>query len=246
MPTSRSRPGRGRSPASVATQVRERVLAGGERFWTFADFRDLSGGAVAHALSRLAAEGELRRERKGLYYRPKSTVLGSSVPSFAGAVAASVRAPMHPAGLTAANLLGLTTQNPSRPEYATTAGSVPTLLADRAAVRTRRPVTRGNLTPQDGALLELLRERARSSDLSPEETVERLLAFVRDPADFARLSVAALAEPPRVRAMLGALGQQAGADPESLERLRESLNPLSRFDFGVLRELEHAREWQGR
>lgn len=222
------------------------MLAGGERFWTFADFRDLSGGAVAHALSRLAGEGELRRERKGLYYRPKSTVLGPSVPSFAGAVAASVRAPMHPAGLTAANALGLTTQNPGRPEYATTASSVPTLLVGEATVRTGRPATRGDLTAQGGALLELLRERARSSDLSPNETVQRLLAYVRDPDDFARLATAALAEPPRVRAMLGALGQQAGADPPSLDRLRKSLNPLSRFDFGLLRGLEHAREWQAR
>lgn len=243
---SSERPGRGRSPSSVATQVRERVFAGGERFWTFTDFRDLRGGAVAHALSRLAADGELRREQKGLYYRPKSTALGPSVPSFSGAVAASVRTPMHPTGLMAASALGLTTQNPGRPEYATTASSVPTLLVGAAAVRTGRPATRGALSPEDGALMELLRERARSSDMPPDETVQRLITFVRAPKDFARLSAAGLAEPPRVRAMLGALGQQAGAAPKSLEPLRMSLNPLSRFDFGMLRALEHAKEWQAR
>ena len=76
--------------------------------------------------------------------------------------------------------------------------------------------------------------------------MRRLLALVNDPADFRRLTDAALAEPPRVRAMLGALGQQAGAPPGALRALRESLNPISRFDFGALAALQYARDWQAR
>lgn len=55
-----------------------------------------------------------------------------------------------------------------------------------------------------------------------------------------------MTEPPRVRAMLGALGQQAGSPRDKIRQLRESLNPLSRFDFGPLAALEHAREWQAK
>jgi hypothetical protein len=102
------------------------------------------------------------------------------------------------------------------------------------------------LSDLDGALLELLRDRADASDLDQAETIRRLVERVREPSDFRRLAKVALAEPPRVRAILGALGQQAGAPPASLDELRASLNPISRFDFGVLAGLEHAREWQAK
>ncbi len=235
--------GRGPSPQSDASQVRRRVLAGGERHWQLADFRDLSANAAAHALSRMASAGELQRLRKGLYYRPKMTAIGPSLPSATSALAQTFRAPLHPAGLSAANALGLSTQNPGRGEFATPAAAAPGALAG-AVVHTRRPHTRTGLSARDGALLETLRERARSSDLSPEATERRLLSLVSDPADFRRLATAALAEPPRVRAMLGALGQQAESPAGALKQLRESLNPISRFDFGALAGLEHARDWQ--
>jgi hypothetical protein len=243
--SSDTRRGRGASPHSAASEVRRRVLAGGERHWQLSDFSDLGATATAHALSRLAARGELQRVRKGLYFRPKLTAIGPSLPSATAALAQTFHAPLHPAGLSAANALGLSTQNPGRGEFATPAAAGPGALRD-TVVHTRRPHTRHGLSAQEGALLELLRERAQSSDLALQETVERLLALVRRPADFRRLASAALAEPPRVRAMLGALGQQAGAPAPALRQLRESLNPISRFDFGVLSALDHAGEWQAK
>lgn len=91
-----------------------------------------------------------------------------------------------------------------------------------------------------------MRERARSSDLPPDETAKRLLRLLAKEGRFSRLTKAALAEPPRVRAMLGALGQELDVLPSQLEPLRESLNLLSRFDFGQLAGLRHAREWQAK
>ena len=46
--------------------------------------------------------------------------------------------------------------------------------------------------------------------------------------------------------MLGALGEQLGANPVLLRRLRRSLNPVSTFDFGALKAVPAAREWQAR
>lgn len=221
------------------------MLAGRERYWQLSDFPNLSATAVAHALSRLSASGELQRVRKGLYYRPKMTAIGPSMPSATAALAKTFNAPLHPAGLTAANALGLTTQNPGRMEFATPATAAPGAMRD-ALVHTRRPHTRFGLSDQEGALLELLRDRAHPSDLDPTETINRLLGFVRSLSDFRRLATAALAEPPRVRAMLGALGQQAGAPPAALRDLRKSINPISRFDFGALSGLDYATEWQAK
>ncbi|MCA1596895.1 MAG: hypothetical protein LC772_10800 [Chloroflexi bacterium] len=67
-----------------------------------------------------------------------------------------------------------------------------------------------------------------------------------DPNRLQRLRDAALGEPPRARAILGALMQSAGL-PEGLwTPLRASLNALSRFDFGPFRELSQAKEWQAK
>jgi hypothetical protein len=70
--------------------------------------------------------------------------------------------------------------------------------------------------------------------------------MLSDRARFKRLAKAALSEPPRVRAMLGALGEQAGAPAAALQDLRKSLNPISKFDFGLLSGLPNASEWQAR
>ena len=182
---------------------------------------------------------------KGVYYRSMPTTFGLSVPGASAAAAETLRAPLHPAGLTAASVLGLTTQNPRRPEYATPAPGAPIALRD-ALVHTGRPAQRAALSAEEGAILEMLRERARSSDLSPNETSKRLLRLLANEGRFARLADAAMAEPPRVRAMLGALGQELKMPPRILDRLRKSLNPLSRFDFGQLACLRYARGWQAK
>lgn len=244
MPSGSPKPKKPRRDAeSASAAVRRRIEKGGERFWRYRDFSDLPPAAVAKALSRLAATGELERVRKGVYYRGRPTRFGPSLPAASAIAANSVQTPFHPAGLTAANALGFTTQNPSRLEYATPARERPAALGG-VSVQTRRPRSRSELTPEEGALLEFLRERGRTSDLSPQETKERLLRILSDTSMFARLVRAAAEEPPRVRAMLGAAGQEIDADPRLLQQLRGSLNPLSKFDFGLLRALEHAAEWQ--
>ncbi|MGH2838342.1 MAG: DUF6088 family protein [Thermoleophilaceae bacterium] len=230
---------------SIASKVRQRIERGGERFWRVQDFSDLSPSAVARALNRLAADGFIERPRRGLYYRPRPTRFGMTVPSATAIAARTAHAPLQPAGLTAANVLGLTTQNPATRELVTPANNPPEIPM-RTKIKTRRPEARFRLSEREGALLELLRDRGRNSDLEFTQTRRRLFGLLQDDKTFARLTRAALDEPPRVRAMLGALGQELGADPHQLARLRKSLNPLSRFDFGHLRALRYAREWQAK
>jgi hypothetical protein len=230
---------------SAAKTLRERVDQGGARLWKHADFEDLPPGAVAQTLSRLARQGVLQRVAKGVYYHPEPTSFGPSVASSTAVAAGTLAAPLHPSGLTAANLLGLSTQNPYRTEFATTAPSPPRALRE-FLVHVGRPPERGDLSTEEGAILEVLRQRAESSDLSPDETAERLLRLLADEDRFKQLTRAALAEPPRVRAMLGALGQELDMPSRLLAQLRRSLNPLSRFDFGRLRSLRYAREWQAK
>ena len=154
-----SKPTSQTSRGSAARIVRDRVARGGARYWKHSDFQGLPPAAVATALSRLAREGQLDRVSKGVYYHAVPTSFGMSVPSPSAAAAQTLRAPVHPAGLSAANALGLTTQNPRRPEFATPAPGPPTALHD-AIIHTGRPAQRAGLSAEDGAILEILRERA--------------------------------------------------------------------------------------
>lgn len=224
-------------------EVRNRVTRGGERFWKYSDFSDLPASAVSQALSRLARGGELQRVHKGLYYRPRPTVLGPSRPSPSAVAKEGSTARLDAAGLTAANLLGFTSQNPARPEYASTAQAASRAVRN-AMVHTGRPPTRKQLNETEGALLEFLRDRGATSDLDQRQTCQRLLDLLKDEGSYMRLAKAARAEPPRVRAMLGAAGEQLGMPERWLRELRRSLNPLSRFEFGALSCLSAAKEWQ--
>lgn len=235
-------------PRTTTARVRHWIEAGGERFWRFADFRDLPFSAVAQALSRLTRANLLRRVTRGVYYRPRQTTFGESQPNTAALQAlASEKAPVFPAGLAAANLLGFTTQSPRAAEVATTAASLPrTLVGEATIVHTRRPAAWKQLSREDAALLDFLRQAGRTSELPPAETAKQTLAQLAADGRYARLLRAAVTEPPRVRALLGALGEAHGVDDRQLARLRRSLNPLSRFDFGAFASLPTATAWQAR
>jgi hypothetical protein len=98
----------------------------------------------------------------------------------------------------------------------------------------------------DAALLDFLRRKGEPSELSPEVTIARALMLLAEHGRFSRPLKVAPSEPPRVRAMLGALGEQLGKNPKVLRPLSPSLNPLSRFDFGALAGLTFARKWQAK
>jgi hypothetical protein len=235
-------------PRRIAASIRQRIERGGERLWRLDDFRDLPFTATAQALSRMTRAGMVERLSKGVYYRNRQTVLGKSRPNPASIqkLAAKKNA-VFPSGISAANLLGFTTQAAGRAELATSALSLPRkLIGNDVLIHTRRPEAWTSLSETDAALLDFLRRGGRSGELSPEETVSRTLALLAERGRFTRLVKAAVGEPPRVRAILGALGEQLGKASKTLRPLRASLNPFSRFDFGVLSALPNARDWQAK
>ena len=238
-------PKKGNAAASSASAtIRELIERGGERFWHASDFGGLSALAVSQALSRLAKSGDIQRVRKGTYYRARQTAFGTSKPSRAEIARRALGSAVRPAGLTATNLLGLSTQNSETGEFATPANNAYGAATAGALVYTRRPESWKTLSDREAAILDVFRSRAQHSELSDEETADRLIELLREGDTFERLVAVAGDEPPRVRAILGALGQQFGASATALESLRHSLNPISRFEFGKLRCLKHAREWQ--
>lgn len=232
----------------VASLVRQRIERDGERLWRLDDFKGSSFAAVAQALSRLTREGVIERLSKGVYYRCRPTAFGKSRPN-PDAVhhLAARRRAIFPAGLAAANLLGFTTQTPKHREVATSSMSLPRkLVGSKTLIHARRPEAWAKLSPSDAALLDLLRQSARTSELSPDDTIRKTLIFLSDDKRYRRLLGVANTEPPRVRAMLGAIGEELNYSPKMLRSLRATLNPLSRYDFGALAGLRNAQKWQAK
>jgi len=212
-------------------------------------FGDMPPSTAAHALARLASRGELIRVRRGHYYVPRRSRFGPVPPDrLHVALAALGEARYTPGGVAAANALGFTTQMPmGRADLISTRGR---RLRRRGLSGVRileRSPERRSLSIEENAFLELLRDVEHLSELSPEETCERAVHLVRDSVvSLARVVHAAWDEPPRVRAMLGALGEAAGVDPAVTAKYRTMIHPRSRYEFGPLGNLAHAHSWGAR
>jgi hypothetical protein len=181
-----------------------------------------------------------------MYYRTRHTAFGKSQhnPATLQKLASLVSIRLFPSGVAAANLLGFTTQNAKQIELATSASSVPRkLMGKDTVVHTRRPEVWSGLCEIEAALLDFLRHSGKASELSPQETIEKTLSMLAKRGRFQRLVNVAKSEPPRVRAMLGALGENLGKDSSTLNALHSSLNSLSRFDFGIYTALQNAQAW---
>jgi hypothetical protein len=233
---------------NASENVRRIIERAGERVWTMSDFPHLPAAAVAQALSRLARAGVLNRLARGCYHMPRQTSFGPSRPHpRLLRERVDEKGPVFPAGLTASNLLGFSTQAPRIEELATPAGSLPrNLLGQSVRLTTRRPDAWGKLNTKEAALLDFLRRRGETSELTPNETVKRVLGLLREEGTFRNLLKVSKTEPPRVRALLGALGEELGQPRESFAELKKSLNSLSRFDFGLFSSLPAAQYWQAK
>jgi len=206
-------PGRD-DPHSVATEIANTVRRARRRFFRRDDFVG-SRHSVEKAFSRLVDRGELLRIRNGLYWKGANTPFGMSPPNPREVVAAyAAPYPSGPAGISAANLLGLTTQIPRVPEYA-----APSTVPDIERIRVvRHNAKRANarrsarLNEREVALLEVLGAWERAVELPPDEAFDRLVAALRSGGlDANRLAKAAACEPARVRvglrSLLGAAGR---------------------------------------
>jgi hypothetical protein len=168
---------------SVAKVVRDRVSRGGVRAWTVADFGSASPAAVTSALHRLAQAGELITVRQGLYWRGRKYAWGMSRPDpleFAYAVAHS-KGGVGWAGLSAANVLGLTTQVPGQDVVAVPTPKPRPMKGMRFVSRVAKAArSSAKLSPLEVSVLEVLTDWLKVIDVSPAAAVEQLAEMISD------------------------------------------------------------------
>ena len=157
----------------------ERIKARGDG-WVFSpvDFVDLGNrNAVDKALSRMAADGSVRRVARGLYDVPKRhPLVGLTAPSIdqvAKAVAGKSGTRLQPTGAYAANLLGLSDQVPAKVVFLTDGRSKRIQLGQLTiALKQTSPRIMATAGTISGAIIQALRYLGK--DHVTEETVKRL------------------------------------------------------------------------
>lgn len=149
--------------SAVADKIMKRVRGKG-RGWVFTpkDLIDFgTRGSIDMALSRLVQSGAVRRIGRGLYDYPKIHsklgVLSPDTDKLAQAVSAQSGNKVFASGASSANRLGLSTQIPAKPTYATNGPSRVKKVAGRslALKHARAPLIAG-ATNRANAVLQAL------------------------------------------------------------------------------------------
>lgn len=194
--------------------TRRSILASRNQFWRLSDIH-AAPSTTQRLLAELVAQGELRHIRRGLYWRGIKTPLGMAPPApaaLAAELAAGRERGIGPAGLSAANLLRLSTQIPRRAEYAVV-GRPPTggqtmHFVDRSTHRGR---AQWALNPTEVAALEVLDGWDRVIETGPDEAMQRLTGLINSGTiDPGRLAGASDTEAGSTRARLRHLLHCAG------------------------------------
>lgn len=125
------------------TTLRERIEALPEDSVLFrSDFPEYHSEFVGGTLAELTQEGLLVKLAQGVYAKPRKSRFGLVLPSvdkIVQAIAARDNAEVLPSGMTALNVLGLSTQVPMKYSYLTT-GSERTIELDNQEIRLKRGV----------------------------------------------------------------------------------------------------------
>lgn len=205
---------------------------------------------AAKALERLQKEGFIKKVSKGVFYKPETTVFGELKPDYEELLLPYLfdgdKRVAYETGTSLYNRLGLTTQVPFRIKIASRGKRINidrgTLQAD--AVKSYAEVTDENF--EILGLLDAFKDIKRIPDCSVAQAVRRLSAILQELTEpqIAALIKYALMYPSRVRATVGAILQSNGYSIENLEKLRNSLNPLTTINLGLKEtELPTKADW---
>jgi len=186
--------------------------------------------------------GDLTRIKKGRYVKPLKTKFGPILASDRQILNSLLQdngnVKGYVAGVVAYNGLGLTSQTSADMIIATTESP---RYVQIGKLNVRYILARGPLNEETIKLLPLLdalKDIKNIPDAGIDETINRIRSIIKDlqPAQKKLLSELSKRYPPRVNAVLGAIFESLD-ESELAKQQKQSLNPLSRFDIGVSKNI---------
>ncbi len=217
------------------------------KIFTYRDIPSDKKSSVAIELSRLFKKGVVKKISKGKFYKPKQTRFGEITPSDEEiAKSYLVENSAYITGYGGYNQLGLTTQIPN----------VITIASSRVPSRIKVENVNIKFVPniansgvketQILQILDALRDIKNIPDNSPNDVVLSIKKIVQkfDKEKINKMLELVNNYPPRVKAILGAILKEMGRWEEAY-RLKEMLNPLTRYKIGIsVNTLPNRDEWK--
>jgi len=238
---------------ALATEIRKRIkqLPEGKTFG-YDELRLAKEDytTAAKALERLRKQGVIKKVSKGVFYKPEQTVFGELKPDYSELLRPYLfengKRIAYETGTSLYNRLSLTTQMAFRIKIASRDKRININRGSlkAAAVKSYTEVTDSNY--ETLGLLDAFKDVKRIPDCSVDQAIRRISAIVKALNDkqIETLIKYALLYPPRVRALLGAILENNGSNQKRLEKLKESLNPLSTIKLGLKEtELPTKSKW---
>jgi predicted transcriptional regulator of viral defense system len=204
---------------------------------------------AAKAIERLIKKGIIKRVSPGQFFKPKETVFGEILPNEEEILKPYLFKNGKRIGYITStylyNKLGLTTQIPQIIKIASRGKEVKVNKANLKIKPAKSYVDVTNKNFQYLEILDVIKDFSKIPDLDNKIGIKVLLNLLQklNQEEVERLVRYSLKYPPRTRALLGALLEQNG-QKDKLEKLQESLNPLTEYSFGINKDiLPTAENW---
>ncbi len=206
-------------------------------------------GAATKAIERLIANDVVKRISKGLFYKPKKSVFGDLKPNEEQLLKPYMyegdNRIAYITGLSLYNRMGLTTQVPKTVTLACNKKRINTEIDNLKIKSVKSYVDPTDENIRFLEILDAIKDFKKIPDLDIDNAIGQLQGRIHDlnDADRNKLITYALQYPPRVRALLGALLTDQEFN-SAFPKLKNSLNPLSSYEFGSLSSsLPTAQNW---
>lgn len=194
--------------------------------------------AAAKAIERLVEKQKIKRISTGIFYKPKQSAFGELKPNEIELLKPYLfqngKRIAYITGISLYNRMGLTTQLPKKIKIASRDKQIriqtDTIIA--SPVKSYVDVSEKNYYLLE--ILDALKDFKNIPDVDKKQAIKIISNTINklDDSEKKRLIKCALAYPPRARAFLGALLENSN-NSSNLNLLKNSLNPLSEYDFGL-------------
>ncbi len=197
---------------------------------------------AAKAIERLIKKGIIKRVSPGQFFKPKKTVFGEILPNEEEILKPYLfkngKRIGYITGTYLYNKLGLTTQIPQTIKIASREKEIKVNKANLKIKPAKSYIDVTNKNFQYLEILDVIKDFSKIPDLDTKSGIKVLLNLLQklNKEEVERLIKYSLKYPPRTRALLGALLEQNG-QKDNLEKLQESLNPLTEYSFGIKKYL---------
>lgn len=203
--------------------------------------------AAAKAIERFIEKGLIKRVTTGVFYKPKQTIFGDLFPRETEIIKPYLyeqgKRIAYITGTALYNNLGLTTQVPKTVKIASRSKRI---FINSGNIKAKPVKSYVDVTDENYYLLEILdvlKDFTKIPDLDKENGVRFLLNKLKNLTDkeINVLVKYALKYPPRVKAFLGALLEEILGQEN--KNLKQSLNPLTSYNFGLNKHLATSINW---